>query len=65
MGSLLSQGRHGRVGARVNEATIVKELNASQGRPVSIGGYYHPDETLTTKAMRPSASLNAILDPIR
>ena len=48
-----------------NEAQIVQELNAAQGRPVDIGGYYHPDETLTTKAMRPSATLNGVLDAIR
>jgi isocitrate dehydrogenase len=48
-----------------NEAKIVQELNAAQGRPVDIGGYYHPDETLTAKAMRPSATLNGVLDAIR
>jgi isocitrate dehydrogenase len=44
------------------EATIVAELNAVQGKPVSIGGYYRPDPTLTTAAMRPSRALNAIVD---
>jgi isocitrate dehydrogenase len=32
-----------------------------QGKPVDIGGYYHPDPELTAKAMRPSATFNAIL----
>jgi isocitrate dehydrogenase len=48
-----------------NEAKIVQELNAGQGQPVQIGGYYHPDEALTSKAMRPSATLNSVLDAIR
>jgi isocitrate dehydrogenase len=44
------------------EAAIVAELNGVQGRPVDIGGYYHPDPVLTARAMRPSATLNAIVD---
>ena len=40
---------------------ILDELNAAQGRPVDIGGYYHPDATLTAAAMRPSETFNAIL----
>jgi isocitrate dehydrogenase len=44
------------------EAQIVGELNGVQGKPVQIGGYYHPDPALTGKAMRPSATLNAIID---
>jgi isocitrate dehydrogenase len=47
-----------------NEARIDKELIAAQGKPVDIGGYYHPDETKTSRAMRPSATLNAIIDSI-
>jgi isocitrate dehydrogenase len=47
-----------------NEQTIIAELNAAQGTPVDIGGYFHPDKALTAKAMRPSATLNAILDAI-
>jgi isocitrate dehydrogenase len=42
-----------------NEATIVAELNAVQGSPVDIGGYYHADAELISKAMRPSATFNA------
>ncbi len=44
-----------------NEQAIVAELLAVQGQPVDIGGYYHPDEAKTAAAMRPSATLNAIL----
>jgi isocitrate dehydrogenase len=45
-----------------NETTIVAELNEVQGQPVDIGGYYRPDEALTDKVMRPSVTLNAIID---
>ena len=47
-----------------HEATIVAELIGVQGKPVDIGGYYRPDAKLTTKAMRPSATLNSILAAI-
>jgi isocitrate dehydrogenase len=47
------------------EAAIVAELNGVQGKPVNIGGYYHPDPALTAAAMRPSATLNAIVDRLR
>ena len=46
------------------EAAIVAELNGVQGTPVDIGGYYHPDTALAAKAMRPSATLNAVIDAI-
>jgi isocitrate dehydrogenase len=49
---------------RDNEATIVGELNAAQGQPVDLGGYYRPDPTLAAKAMRPSPTFNAIVDAI-
>ena len=45
-----------------NEAKINGELIAAQGRPVDMGGYYHPDKVKTGKAMRPSGTLNAIID---
>jgi isocitrate dehydrogenase len=45
-----------------NEAKILEELNAVQGRPVDIGGYYVPDPKLASAAMRPSATFNAILE---
>jgi isocitrate dehydrogenase len=44
-----------------NEAKIIGELNGAQGKPVDMGGYYHPDFEKTSKAMRPSATLNAAL----
>ncbi len=44
-----------------NEATIVAELLAVQGKPVDIGGYYHPDAAKLAAAMRPSPTLNAVL----
>ncbi len=46
---------------KANEAKIIEELNAAQGRAVNIGGYYHPDELLTSKAMRASPTLNSLL----
>ena len=45
-----------------NEETIAKELLAAQGASVDIGGYYKPVEALLNGAMRPSATLNAIID---
>ncbi len=45
-----------------NEATINAELLAAQGHPVNLGGYYHPDTAKASKAMRPSATFNAIVD---
>lgn len=45
-----------------NESTIVGELNDAQGVAVDLGGYYHPDETKANAAMRPSPTLNAIID---
>jgi isocitrate dehydrogenase len=47
-----------------NEAQIVAELIAVQGRPVDIGGYYHPTPELGGRAMRPSPTLNGILATI-
>merc|ERR1719313_2473321 len=44
------------------EAQINKELIDCQGSAVDIGGYYKPDDAKTFAAMRPSATLNAILD---
>ena len=46
------------------EATIVAELNGVQGHPVDIGGYYHPDEAKVAAVMRPSATLNAVIDAL-
>jgi isocitrate dehydrogenase len=47
-----------------NEAAIIAELEAAQGDAVDIGGYYLPDDTLATAAMRPSPTLNSIIDSI-
>jgi isocitrate dehydrogenase len=44
-----------------SEAAIVAELNGVQGKPVDIGGYYHPDMDKVSRAMRPSATFNAAL----
>jgi isocitrate dehydrogenase len=46
------------------QAEIVDELNAVQGKPVDIGGYYMPDDAKVIAAMRPSATFNAIIDAI-
>ena len=47
---------------KANEDKILQELIDAQGSSVNIGGYYKPDETLTSKAMRPSETLNTILN---
>jgi len=47
-----------------NEAKIDAELLAAQGRPADIGGYFRPDRAKAAKEMRPSATLNAIIDAI-
>lgn len=47
-----------------NEAKINEELLAAQGSPVKIGGYYQPDDKLASMAMRPSRTLNAIVDAL-
>ena len=47
-----------------NEAKINEELIAAQGRPQDVGGYYHPNSEKTYAAMRPSATLNAIVNGI-
>jgi isocitrate dehydrogenase len=47
-----------------NETKINAELIAAQGKPVEMGGYYHPDFDKVSKAMRPSKTLNAALEAI-
>ena len=47
-----------------HEATILAELNGAQGQAVDIGGYYHPDFAKAAAAMRPSKSLNGIIDGV-
>mgnify|MGYP001394389285 FL=1 len=48
-----------------NEAKIVAELNEVQGKPMDIGGYYNPNDTLGAEAMRPSQTLNRILESFK
>ncbi len=45
-----------------NEAKIADELISAQGSPVDLGGYFMPDPVITNKVMRPSETLNAIID---
>jgi len=47
-----------------NEDKILAELNAVQGKSVDIGGYYKLDKAKTEKVMRPSETLNAIIDAV-
>ena len=47
-----------------HEKVIINELNEAQGAPVNIGGYYKPDENMISAAMRPSATLNNIINSI-
>jgi isocitrate dehydrogenase len=46
------------------EEQIVAELIAVQGAPVNIGGYYRPNPVLVEQVMRPSATLNGVIDQI-
>ena len=46
------------------EDTINAELLAAQGSPLDLGGHFHPDEAVVARAMRPSATFNAIIDGI-
>ncbi|MFT4612332.1 MAG: isocitrate dehydrogenase [Glaciecola sp.] len=47
---------------QADEAKIIEELNSVQGHAVDIKGYYEPNEDITSKAMRPSATLNKLID---
>ncbi len=47
-----------------NESKIIGKLNAAQGQPVKMGGYYKPNTELATKAMRPSATFNAAIESL-
>lgn len=47
-----------------NEEQIVKEMVAVQGSPIDIGGYYNPDFSKASAAMRPSATFNGILEKL-
>ena len=48
----------------VHEDKIVEELNAVQGVAMDVGGYYKPNPELASAAMRPSATLNEIIDSV-
>ena len=60
------KARFGPVAAQLSEAedTIAAELLAVQGVPVDLGGYFRPDPERAEQAMRPSATLNAIIDSL-
>ncbi|MBI3581357.1 MAG: NADP-dependent isocitrate dehydrogenase [Nitrospinae bacterium] len=60
------QARFGKVAKamRAGEAKITGELNGGQGKPVDLGGYYRPDSAKASRAMRPSPTLNSIIDSI-
>jgi len=60
------QARFGAVAKQLiaNEARINEELLSAQGKPVDMGGYYQPDAAKTAAAMRPSPTLNAIIDAL-
>ncbi len=45
-----------------NESKIMEEIMATEGKPTDIGGYYLPDDNFAGKAMRPSNTLNGIID---
>ncbi|MCM2266262.1 MAG: NADP-dependent isocitrate dehydrogenase [Elusimicrobiales bacterium] len=71
--ALAAQGRDAGLKARfsgaareleANETKINGELIAAQGRPVDMGGYYHPDHRKTGAAMRPSPAFNAVIDAL-
>jgi isocitrate dehydrogenase len=47
-----------------NEETIVTELNAVQGEPVDLGGYYFVDREKADEVMRPSATFNRAIDAL-
>jgi len=48
-----------------NEQMILSEIAAAEGKPADMGGYYKPDKEKVAKLMRPSKTLNAIIDSIR
>ena len=49
---------------RLNEEKIIEELRGAQGGKVDVGGYYHPDVKKVAQVMRPSPTLNAIINAI-
>jgi isocitrate dehydrogenase len=61
---LAAQFKDAAAALEANEEKINAELLAAQGSPVDIRGYYQPDDDLATRAMRPSPTLNAIIDAL-
>ena len=49
---------------KANETKILEEIAAAEGKSTNIGGYYLPDDSLASEAMRPSPTMNAIIDAI-
>jgi len=47
-----------------NESKIIEELIAVQGKAADLGGYYRMDRELTSEVMRPSVTLNGVIDSI-
>jgi len=47
-----------------NESRILAELNATQGKPQDLGGYYMPDPAKAEAALRPSATLNGVIEAV-
>ncbi len=60
------KGRFAKVAEQLgaDEQKINAELIAAQGKPVDMGGYYHPDEAKTSAAMRPSPLFNGVIDAL-
>jgi len=52
------------VALKDNEAKIIEELLAVEGKAQDVGGYFHPNDEKAEKAMRPSATLNSIIDAV-
>jgi isocitrate dehydrogenase len=48
-----------------NIDVILQEISAEKGKPMELGGYYHPDPAKMRAAMRPSAAFNRILDSLQ
>jgi isocitrate dehydrogenase len=62
--ALAERFRHAASELAANESRIVQELIAAQGSPQDMGGYYMPDPKRAAAAMRPSRTLNQIIDGI-
>jgi isocitrate dehydrogenase len=50
---------------KANEERIIEEINATQGKAIDLGGYYHPDDSKASSAMRPSDTFNKALESIQ